>query len=235
MADGDEVEGRTGGERSRAMADGEKIDGDKIDRRRVAGERTRRRLIDASRALMAERGRSGVTLRAITDSADANVASVSYHFGSTEALLRATVEQALDTLAQAQIDGLRHLAHDASLAEIAAAWARPVIAAVSGPPSESQALIRIAARAATDPSGDFRERVFAVGTRADPDLLAALGRALPGVTADELRFRKECAVGILHFMASGAMRVDLQAAGADELEAMLIPALTGTLAGGPRP
>jgi AcrR family transcriptional regulator len=186
------------------MTDAEKLDG-----RREAGQRTRQRLIDASRVLMAERGRSGVTLRAITDTADANVASVSYHFGSTDALLRATIEQALDTLAQAQIDDLRLLAHDASLAEIAAAWARPVIAAVSGPPSESQALIRIAARAATDPSGEVRERVVEAGTRADPDLLAALRRALPGVPEDELRFRKECAAGILYFMASGVMRVDL--------------------------
>ena len=206
-------------------------DADKVDGRREAGQRTRQRLIDASRALMAARGRSGVTLRAITDTADANVASVSYHFGSTDALLQATVEQALDTLARAQIDGLRLLAHDASLADIAAAWARPVVAAVSGPPSEAQALIRIAARAATDPSGDFRDRVFAVGTRAEPDLLAALRRVLPGVPDDQLSFRKECALGILHFMASGAMRVDLEAASAEEVERLLIPALTGALAG----
>jgi AcrR family transcriptional regulator len=210
------------------MTDAEKLDG-----RREAGQRTRQRLIDASRVLMAERGRSGVTLRAITDTADANVASVSYHFGSTDALLRATIEQALDTLAQAQIDDLRLLAHDASLAEIAAAWARPVIAAVSGPPSESQALIRIAARAATDPSGEFRERVVEVGTRADPDLLAALRRALPGVPEDELRFRKECAAGILYFMASGVMRVDLGASTVEEVERLLLPALTGTLVGAP--
>jgi AcrR family transcriptional regulator len=210
------------------MADGEKLDG-----RRQAGQRTRKRLIDASRILMAERGVSGVTLRAITDAADANVASVSYHFGSTEALLQATVEEALDTLAQAQIDGLRQLAHHASLADIAAAWARPVIAAVTGPPSESQALIRIAARAVSEPSGDLRERVFAVGTRAEPDLLAALRRALPGLHEDQLIFRKECALGILHFMASGAMRVDLEATTADEAEGLLIPALTGALAGGP--
>jgi hypothetical protein len=140
--------------------------------------------------------------------------------------------EALDTLAQAQVDGLRQLSPAATVTEIAAAWARPVIAAVSGPPSASHALIRIAARAAIDPSPRFRERVLAAATRAGDDLVAALRRALPGVTDDELRFRKECAGGILHFMATGTMRVDLESRSAEEVELLLVPALVGTLTGG---
>jgi AcrR family transcriptional regulator len=206
---------------------------EKPDGRREAGLRTRQRLVEASRALLAERGRGGVTLRGITDAADANVAAVSYHFGSTEALLEATIEQALETLTQAQIEALDRLAEDASLAEIAAAWAHPVIGAVGGPPSESQALIRIAARAATDPSGEFRDRIVAAASRADPRLLAALRRALPGVPDEELRFRRECAAGILHFMATGVMRVDFEAMDEAELERRLVPAIAGALAGLP--
>lgn len=189
--------------------------------------------MEASRTLVAERGRTGVTLRAITDTADVNVAAVSYHFRSREALLQATIEEALETITQGQIDGLRGLGRRASLAEIAAVWARPVIGAVSGSPGETQSLIRIAARAATDPSREFRERIVAAATRADPELLAALHRCLPGVPERELRFRKECAAGILHFMASGTMRAGLETATADEVERLLIPAITGTLAGGP--
>lgn len=204
---------------------------EKLDGRREAGQRTRSRLLAAARKLVAERGREGVTLRAITDVAGANVAAVSYHFGSTEELLQATVEDALESLAQAQVHGLRLLAADASPSEIAAVWARPVIAAVCGPPSEAQALIRIAARAATDPSPEFRERVVAAATGAEPDLLAALRRALPGVPEHRLQFRKECANGILHFMASGAMRVDLETRTDEEVERLLVPALTGALAG----
>jgi AcrR family transcriptional regulator len=206
---------------------------ERIDGRREAGQRTRRRLIAASRTLVAERGREGVTLRAITDVAEANVAAVSYHFGSTEELLRATIEESLDALAQAQIDGLRVLPQDASLDAIAAAWARPVIAAVSGPPSEARALIRIAARAATDPSREFRDRVVSVATRADPELMAALRRALPGVPEDQLRFRKECAAGILYFMASGAMRIDFEAMDDEQIERLLVPVICGALVGKP--
>jgi AcrR family transcriptional regulator len=210
------------------MAVGEKLDG-----RREAGLRTRARLLAAARTLVAERGRDGVTLRAIAETADANVAAVSYHFGSTEELIQATVEDALERLAQAQADGLRRLAPDASPSAIAAAWARPVIAAACGPPSEAQALIRIAARAATDPSPGFRERVVAAATGAEPDLLAALRRALPDMPDELLRFRVECAGGILHFMASGAMRVDLETMTREEVERLLVPAVAGALAAKP--
>jgi AcrR family transcriptional regulator len=204
---------------------------EKSDGRREAGQRTRRRLLEATRTLLAQHGRAGVTLRAITDCAEANVASVSYHFGSTEGLLQATIQEAVDALAEGQIDGLRRLGKDASVADVATAWARPMIAAVSGPPSEEQALIRTAARAATDPSPEFRDRVVSAATRAEPELAAALERALPGVPADELRFRMECAGGILYFMATGIMRVDLETKSGAEVERLLVPAITGALVG----
>lgn len=207
------------------------VGAENLDGRRAAGQRTRTRLLAAARKLVAERGREGVTLRAITEIAGANVAAVSYHFGSTEELLRATVEDSLASLAQAQVDGLRRLAPDASPSAIAAAWARPVIAAVCGPPSDAQALIRIAARGATDPSREFRERIVAVATGAEPELLAALRRALPGVTEEELQFRKECAGGILHFMATGTMRLDLENRTAEQVERLVLPAITGALVG----
>ena len=53
------------------------------------------RLMDAALDLLAERGESAVTLRELTNAADANVAAVSYHFGSLKALCDAAVEHAL--------------------------------------------------------------------------------------------------------------------------------------------
>ena len=42
--------------------------------------------MEAALDLLAERGEEGVTLRELTDAADANVAAVSYHFGSLKSL-----------------------------------------------------------------------------------------------------------------------------------------------------
>jgi AcrR family transcriptional regulator len=210
----------------------------KLDGRREAGERTRQRLLEATAALLAEHGEEGVKLRDITAAASANVAAVSYHFGSKEALCRATCEQAITQLIDEQIEGLRELDEDATLEQIAAAWARPVIRAVSEPRGESRAFMRIVARVVTDPPDELRGWMASAIARADAELLRRLRRALPGVSDDELRIRTECAAGITHFIATGNMRCDFGARSEEELETLLVPVIAGALAGGtlaPRP
>jgi AcrR family transcriptional regulator len=206
----------------------------KSDGRREAGERTRQRLLEATRALLAEHGEDGVTLRAITDAANANVAAVSYHFGSKEALCRATCEQAIGRLVEEQIDGLRQLGEDATLEEIAAAWARPVIGASCGPPCETQSFLRILARVIADPPPELREWVASTIARGESELLRPLRHALPGVPDDELRFRVECAASVFHFLSMGNMRAEVGTKTEAELERLLIPVIAGALAGGAR-
>ena len=65
----------------------------RTDLRREAGLRTRTRLLDAALESIAECGEDGVTLRELTDAAEANVAAVSYHFGSLKSLCDAAIEQ----------------------------------------------------------------------------------------------------------------------------------------------
>jgi hypothetical protein len=62
-------------------------------------------------------------------------------------------------------------------------------------------------------------------------LLAQLRRALPDVPEEELRFRIEAAAGILHFLAADSMRVDLATKTENELERLLVPVITGAVAG----
>jgi AcrR family transcriptional regulator len=205
----------------------------KTDGRREAGERTRRRLLDATLGLLAAHGEDAVRLRDITHAAHANVAAVNYHFGSKDALCRQAVEHAVRSQLEDQIEAVRALGKDASLEEIAAAWARPVTAASCGSPCEERARQRIMARVASNPPQELREWMASELSRADPEFLAPLRRALPGVPDDELRFRLECASGILHFLSSGNMRVDLAGKTADDLARLLTPVIAGALAGGP--
>ena len=58
--------------------------------------------MEAALDLIAERGEEGVTLRELTDAADANVAAVSYHFGALKSLCDAAIEQALEGYLDAQ-------------------------------------------------------------------------------------------------------------------------------------
>src|SRR6476646_5206156 len=122
----------------------------RADQRREAGLRTQARLLDAALNLISERGEDGVTLRELTDAADANVAAVSYHFGSLQSLCDAAIEQALERYLDAQQAAVSALRPESTLDELAAAFARPMIGALSKG-GRDRAVIRIVARAAIDP------------------------------------------------------------------------------------
>src|SRR6202162_4646928 len=96
------------------------------DQRREMGLRTRARLMDAALDLLAERGEDGVPLRELTDAAEANVAAVSYHFGSLKSLCDAAIEHALERYLDAQQEAVSALESDSTLEALAAAFAQPM-------------------------------------------------------------------------------------------------------------
>ena len=198
------------------------------DGRRAAGEQTRQRLIDATLDLLAERGESGASLRAITDAADANVAAVSYHFGSKETLVRAAIEQSIDRLVQDQVDGLRAL-KDPSLEQIAEAWCRPVIRAVAASPCPEQVYMRVVGQTMATCTGDRRVQVTQQSSGAVDALTLELARVLPECDDDELRFRSAAVGSILTYVTSGAAGLDGKPA--EAIERLLIPVVTGALRG----
>src|SRR3954469_21358764 len=120
------------------------------DRRREAGQRTQTRLLHAALDLLARRGEDGVTLREITDAAGANVAAVSYHFGSLRSLCDAAVEHALERYLDAQLEAVSALGPESTVEEAAAAFARPMVNALAVGGREL-AVMRIVARAGVDP------------------------------------------------------------------------------------
>src|SRR3954447_329187 len=120
------------------------------DRRRAAGQRTRERLMDAALDLIAERGEERVTLRELTDAAGANVAAVSYHFGSLGSLCGSAIEAALEHYLDAQQEAVSALGLDATVEELAAAFARPIMHALSTG-GRDLAVMRIVARSGINP------------------------------------------------------------------------------------
>jgi AcrR family transcriptional regulator len=204
----------------------------KIDGRREAGERTRQRLLDATLVLLAERGEDGVTLRDITTAADANIAAVSYHFGSLSALVRAATEQAIAAMIDGQIERMQALGSDATIEQIAAALGHTTVMSLGRPGCAEQQLLRIMARVIAHPPPELAEWMAAALARSDAYTLPLLRRALPDVSDEELRFRRESAIGIINFLVTGSMRIDLHGRSSEEIEHLLIPVLSGALAGG---
>src|SRR3954465_12934679 len=179
------------------------------DQRRAAGERTRTRLMEAALDLLSEHGEEGVSLRELTDAAEANVAAVSYHFGSLQALLDEAIEDALTRYLDAQQEAVSALGPEPTLEELAAAFASPMISALTKG-GRDRAAIRIVARAALDPPAGWDP----VDTRFDQiraDVLRVLKAKLSGVKPRELIFRIRCAAGMLNWLAPPPARAQLRA------------------------
>ncbi|MDQ6777148.1 MAG: TetR/AcrR family transcriptional regulator [Actinomycetota bacterium] len=207
----------------------------KTDGRREVGERTRQRLLEATRALLAERGEDAIRLRDITEAAQVNVAAVNYHFGCLKALYTAAIKEAFETIINESIDQLAQLSDDATLEEIAAAWIRPVIAARSGPTcAQQQACMRITAHASSHPPEGLCEWMAAAIARFHDELVTRLRHALPDVPESELRFRVTCAGGILHVLRTGGMQAELEDMPATDVEQVLVPVISGALGAGAR-
>ena len=185
--------------------------------------------MEAALDLIAERGEEGVTLRELTDAADANVAAVSYHFGSLKSLRDAAIEQALDGYLEDQQAAVSALPPEATLEELAAAFARPMISALTKG-GRDRAVIRIVARAGIDPPEGW-DRFDAMFDQVRADTLQVLKANLPRVRAPELIFRTRCAAGMLNWVALARLGDELSDKSEKQAERLLVPVVAGALRG----
>ena len=201
----------------------------KADQRREAGLRTRTRLMEAALELLAERGEAGVTLRELTDAADANVAAVSYHFGSLQSLCDAAIEQALERYLIAQQETVSALAPEATLEELAEAFARPMISALAVG-GRDLALMRLVARVGIDPPQRW-DRFSASFDQIRAASLRVLRANLPETKDQELIFRTRCAAGLLNWVVLAPVGAELGHKSRREISRMLIPVIAGAFRG----
>ena len=72
------------------------------DGRAVRGEATRRRIVDAARDVLLERGHGGASTRAVADEAGVRLSLVHYHFGGKQGLLLEVLERENELLLKRQ-------------------------------------------------------------------------------------------------------------------------------------
>lgn len=204
---------------------------ERTDQRREAGQRTREGLLAATVELLAQHGPEGVTLREITDHAGANVAAVSYHFGSLKTLCDSAIEHALDRYLDAQMDAVAALGATAGVEDLAAAFIGPMMRALAtgGP---DLAVMRTVARVGIDPPESWG-RLTAKFQQSRQDLARKLSALLPGVDEQELAFRIRCAAGMLNWLVLAPISGELAAKPPEQIERWLIPVLAGAFRGSP--
>src|SRR3954454_19615729 len=201
----------------------------KADQRREGGRRTQARLMDAALDLLSQRGEDGVTLRELTDAAEANVAAVSYHFGSLKSLCEAAIEDALERYLDAQQEAVSALGPESTLEALAAAFARPMIRALAGG-GRDLAVMRIVARAGIDPPQGW-DRFDARFDRIRADVRRVLKANLPDVKDRELTLRTRFVVGMLNWVALAPVGAELRDNSEKQLEQLLVPTLAGAFRG----
>ena len=72
------------------------------DGRALRGEATRRRIVDAARDVLLERGHAAASTRAVADEAGVRLSLVHYHFGGKQGLLLEVLERENELLLQRQ-------------------------------------------------------------------------------------------------------------------------------------
>jgi AcrR family transcriptional regulator len=202
---------------------------EKADLRREAGQRTRDGLQTAALELLAQRGQEGVTLREITDRAGANVAAVSYHYGSLKALCESTIEHALERYLDAQLLELSSLGSTSTLQDLAAAFARPMMRALAAG-GQDLAVMRTVARVGIEPPQAW-ERLNGKFDQSRREALRVLTANLPGMDEQELIFRTRCAAGLLNWLALAPIGAELAAMSAEQIERQLVPVVAGAFRG----
>ncbi|RDG38601.1 TetR/AcrR family transcriptional regulator [Streptomyces corynorhini] len=153
---------------------------------------TRTQILDAAERLFAERGYGGTSVRAITDLAGANLAAVSYHFGSKAALLTEVVRRAIEPITAAQRAGLDRLlarTPDPPVAELVEAFAGPLFDGMPADDEGGARRSRLIVMIISDPAEEMRAWTGPAEGAVRERYLAAFERALPDLSSEELGFR----------------------------------------------
>lgn len=160
---------------------------------------TKKRLLDAAEALFAERGIEGTSLREITSAADANLASVNYHFGGKAGLLEAIFGRRVAPVNEHRLrllDGLESSAgpEGPTVEEVLWAFLAPPFEMMTEAGEGGHHFIRIIGRMHSDPKrwAEFFKRQFQPVTER---FEAALQNALPELSTDEVWRRMHYLIG----------------------------------------
>lgn len=174
---------------------------------------TRDALLDAAERLFARVGIERASLRAITREADANLASVHYHFGSKDALIQAVFARRLGPINRERLELLNRLEEEAGdepipLESVLGAFLEPVMAMLrrsnAGEARSAHQLARLVVQALNDPEGPAQSIVLEEFREVKERFIQALGRTLPDVSREELFWRFHFSVGAMaHTVSSG--------------------------------
>ncbi len=157
---------------------------------------TKLALIKAAAALFAEKGFEVVSVREITGLAGANVASVTYHFGSREGLIDAVVASMATPVNEERLRRLDEL-EVRTVRALLAAFFEPLISEVQSSPLSEKLFVKLMGRVVGDRPYEFPEEIMGEFREVAGRFVPAFMEACPGLSAEEVFWRIHFSFGVL--------------------------------------
>src|SRR5690348_10104619 len=169
---------------------------------------TKERILDAAESLFMAHGFEATSLRAITASADVNLAAVHYHFGSKEELFQSVLARRLDPMNRNRLELLSQLEAQCAPAplpceRILAAFLMPALSLARDRTQGGKDFLRLLGRAYADPAPSIRHFLSEQYGETIARFKTAFARALPQLPARELSWRLHFIMGALSYTLAG--------------------------------
>ena len=166
----------------------------------AAGADTREQLLDAAESLIADQGVDGASVRAITDAAGANLAAISYHFGSKDELVKAVFERRLEPINRERLrllDEAEGRPEGPTLEDVVRAFVTPPLAILD--PDEAPSFGRCMIRALADPGPEMKTLLMKNFESVIARFTTAFATVLPDRSHEEIFWRFHFMVGSMAY------------------------------------
>lgn len=175
----------------------------------MSAHSTKDNLLDAAEQLFAEHGFDGASIRDITGLAGANLASINYHFGNKDTLLREVLVRRVKRIIDERARLLRiamEAAGDSAptVRSVLNAFISPAVHIAAEHPYFSKLLARVQFEGMLQSVDELIKRTFHNSVQS---FVAQLVRALPEVTQEDIRLRLLFSVGSFTFVAMNSKAI----------------------------
>jgi AcrR family transcriptional regulator len=164
---------------------------------------TKTRILEVAEELFAEQGLDRVSIRDITEAAKVNLAAVNYHFGGKEELIAAVFDRRVRPVNEARLQALGEVEAKAGnkrpkVEDILEALIRPALLCHSGEQKGANAFAKLFGRCLAEPRRDIELLLRKQFQPLVDRLEAALMRALPHLSREDIFWRMKFTFGALH-------------------------------------
>lgn len=171
----------------------------------------REALLSAAIGLFSTNGYNAVSLREIAKAADANVGSLTYHFGSKANLLREIYQRHTEPMNHRRLELLgearRIMDPDERLMAILRAYALPAFSSTSDHDGGGAEFTRMRAVLSAEGNSDAREIIAGAFDTTSRAFLAAIAECLPDADREGLVWRSQFMLGALYYALVNPERV----------------------------